>query len=219
MRNVTLLIISLFTACAFAQPPKYSGEQAARHCTIGDVTSALQAFEIAFTHVTPTPMDIKMAGIGSAPNCNFRLFLPEKPSPETRWAFCEDEPFLGGAVLFFGYQLFGFSREDAIAELDLLDWSVLWGPAAGVQTDRSLIRTGYKGFHDADLGTGVYRHDAFITQEEPGTYLSKTTLSFSGNPIIFFDVLVDVVTHEEHLHRVEDGTWRTWNDDAWGSAP
>ena len=118
-------------------------------------------------------------------------------------------------MLFDGYKINGVSRKQAIAELDALDWSVLWGPAAGLQADRSLIRTGYKGFHDPDFGTGVYRQDAFITQEEPGTYLSKTTLSSSGSPIIIFDVLVDVVTHEEHLNRVENGTWRTFNDDAW----
>lgn len=111
---------------------------------------------------------------------------------------------------FFEYTAAGFSRADAIELLDALESTIHFGPADNVQTEVSLIRTGYKNFKHPELGLTVYTQEAFITQEEPGTYISTWYATFMGAPYAYVETEVDVVSHEEHLLRVENGTWRTW---------
>ena len=217
--SLTICMIAL-AVCGPAQGQTNEvSTQEARHCSPGDIAAALQAFEVALTTIATSPTEVKMTGLGATPDCNFRFYIPEKPAPDSRWAFCEDEPFLGGVATLGPYKLAGVSRQFAIEFLDAYQWSVVWGPADGVLASRSLIQTSYRDGVDPELGNIIYRHDAFVTQEEPGTYLSRNTQTFFGVPTVTFDVLVDVVSHEEHLDRVENGTWRQWNDDAWGGTP
>jgi len=177
---------------------------------MGDVAAALQAFEIGTFYAGTFPTNIKLAGLGGIANCQFRFFAPVKLTNGERWAFCEDEVFLGGNVWNFDYAAFGISRQDAIDELDYLESTVFFGPAAGAQPEQSLIRTGYKDYIHPEFGRTVATQEAFITQESPGTYVSSWTAFFAGEPIANVVVEIDVVSHTEHLHRVENGTWRTW---------
>ena len=213
MRIFALLTASFLVTSAFAQTTESPEQlsQATKHCTIGDVTSALQAFEIALNNASDFPADIKIAGLGGSVNCQFRFFLPQKPTNGERFTFCEDDVFLGGVVWFVPYEALGVSRELAIEEeLEQLESTVFFGPIAGAQPEQSLMRIANKNYVDADFGNVVYTQEAFITQEEPGTYVSNWTAFFMGAPFFNVVVNVDVVTHEEHLNRVENGTWRSW---------
>ena len=212
MRIITLLACIMMTPSAFADTPDSAGElnQASKHCTIGDVTSALQAFEIAFYYASTFPSDFKIAGLGGSINCQYRFFLPQKPTNGERFTFCEEDVFLGGIVVFYPYKLLGISRQFGAELLDQLESTVSFGPASGVQTARSILRTNNKGFIHPNYGNTVYMQEAFITQEQPGTYLSNWTLFELGAPIDSLAVYIDVVTHEDHLDRVRNDTWRKW---------
>ena len=212
MRFLFLLTVGLLASTANAQTAESPGQlnQASKHCTIGDVTSALQAFEVGVHYASNWPSNIKVAGLGGSVNCQYRFYLPEKPTNGERFVFCEEDVFLGGIMWFWSYKAIGATRKWAIDDLENVKSTVSFGPAAGAQPERSLMRTGYKDFVDPDFGNTVYFQEAFVTQEEPGTYVSTWTAYYMGAPFVNVVTSIDVVTHEEHLHRVENGTWRTW---------
>jgi len=183
----------------------------ARHCTPGDVTSLLQAFTIGFNYASGFREEIKIAGLGGAIHCQYRVFAPRKPSNGEPWAFCEQDIFLGGIVYMVPYQQLGLSRQYAIEEeLEKLDSTVLIGPVDGEQTEQTLLRVANKDYVHPFLGNVVYTQLAFIAQRDPGIYRSTWTGYFMGSPMRSVEVEVEVVTHEEHLHRIDNGTWRTW---------
>ena len=212
MRTLILLVASLLVVPANAQTSESTGEinQASKHCTIGDVSSALQAFEVGVFYASNWPSNIKIAGLGGVANCQFRFYLPEKPTNGERFAFCEDEVFLGGIMWFIHYDEFGVPRQWAVEELTNVESTVFFGPAAGVQTEQTLLRVPPRDFIHPEFGRTVAIQEAFITQMEPGTYVNDWTPFYMGAPFDNVVVEVDVVTHEEHLNRIENGTWRTW---------
>jgi len=212
MRVLILLAASFLVVPANAQYTESSGtdNQASKHCTIGDVTSVLQAFEVGIFYASNWPSNIKVGGLGGGVNCQYRFYLPQKPTNGERFAFCEDEVFLGGIMYFWDYKAFGVPRQFAVDDLEKIYSTVTFGLTAGPQPERSLMHTGYKDFVHPEFGNSVYTQEAFITQEKPGTYLSSWTIFYMGTPIDGAVVEVDVVSHEEHLQRVEVGNWRTW---------
>lgn len=209
MKLAAFIVFLSVSIAAHAQVPasKEQFSQAAKHCTIGDVTSDLQAFEIGLYYASGFPGPLKVAGLGGSLNCQYRFFLTEKPNGNP-WEFCEDELFLGGAVVLLPYVEAGLSRQEAVEELDRLGSILYFGPVSGAISEQSLVETNDKEVVLPDRGNTVYTQDAFITQQPPGTYLSSWTQTFDGAPQATIDVLVHVVTHAEHLARVEAGTWR-----------
>jgi len=185
-----------------------------RHCGHGEVMSILQALEPNFQHVATTPADIRIAGLGGSVNCEFRFFLPLKPSPEPLWAYCTDEVFLGGVAILDAYKLYGIKRRESVEYLGLYSSEVWFGPV-GDLVERPLIRTAVKDYRDSEVGNVAWFQEAYIAQEEPGIYVNQWVLSFLNIPIFGEETFIEIVTHEEHLQRVHDGTWRNWNEDAW----
>jgi len=210
---VRFWIFILFTVLSASVWAESEGEtnRNAKHCTVGDVTAVLEALQIAFFKAADWPADIKIAGLGGSANCQYRFFLPQKPTNGEPFAFCEDEVFLGGVAWSVPYQALGIERQFAIEEdLEHVQSTVLFGPVNGLQSERSLLRTAYKDINLQGIGNIVYTQEAFVTQQEPGLYLSSWTSFFMGTPLDSVDVILEVVSHEEHLRRVENGTWRTW---------
>jgi len=102
------------------------------------------------------------------------------------------------------------SRQYAVDELEKRESTVFFGPVGSALSEQSLLRTGYKDVVRPDVGRVVQAQEAFVTQQEPGTYVSDWTAYYTGTALRNVVVEIDVVSHEEHLHRVETGTWRTW---------
>lgn len=189
-----------------------SVDPAARHCTLGEVSSALQAFLVGVHYPSDYFSNVKIAGLGGSPDCQYRLFLPEKPIfPESHWTFCEHDVFLGGVTYSIPYKTLGVSRETAIEDLQQVHSTVTFGSRDGLQEQRFLVRTQPRNFVHPSLGNSVYMQEAFITQEAPGTYSSTWTWFQWGAPFTPEVVYVEVVSHEEHLLRVQNGSWRIWS--------
>lgn len=213
MRMLFMFAASLLALSANAQSIEQGGapDAGSRHCTLGDVQSTLQAFEVGIFYAGPFPGNIKTAGLGGGVNCQYRFFLPVKPTNGERFTFCEHDVFLGGVVVFYPYKLLGISREYALEDLLQVRSELFFGPADGIQVRQSLLQTGAKGFVHPTLGLTVGYQDAFITQRGPGTYISDWTQYYMDAPVGNVIVEIDVVSHEEHLDRVAAGNWHDWD--------
>ena len=152
----------------------------AKHCTFGDATATLQGFEVGLIYASNWLYNIKVAGLGGTANCQYRFFLPQKPTNGERFRFCGEDVFLGGVVWFFEFLAAGFSRNDAIELLGTFDSTVSFGPADGTQSERSLIRTGYKDFAHPDFGNAVYTQERFYYARETRNILEQMGLDLHG---------------------------------------
>ena len=215
MNLLSAIYITIISAALLSGNVSANEQITEDHCGTGEVMSILNAVQPMFKHVVTAPDEIKIGGLGNSPNCQYRLFLSHKPSPEATWAFCTEEVFLGGVVLGDPYANLGITYRESVEFLEALSSEVYFGPLIGLLTERPLIRTNYKSIRDPQDGQIAWFQEAFISQEEPGLYLSRWSLSFFGSIVAVVNSEIEIVTHEEHLNRVDNGTWRTWYPDAW----
>lgn len=176
--NGTFLALALaLVACIGPQPALAQTEEP---CSYGDAQALLLEVPVAATQSDRSDRP-HLGGLWK--ECQFRLY----EHGET-FTFGEDDYILGGIAWWWSYEEmeeFGWSREEAIADLQLVTDRV---EIAVVNRGKRepfepvpLILTSYR---DAQLfGTHiVFNHRAFIAQLPAGDYLVRWTESYPGFP-------------------------------------
>jgi hypothetical protein len=113
-------------------------------------------------------------------NCQYRLFVDGETV-----TFSEDDFFLGGIVELSDWKAQGITRKEGIQQIaDTTDraWlaPVLSDGTLGSPVEQTLLVTSYKDGFNPIFGRFVYQHRGFITQLEPGEYLSIWEGTFEG---------------------------------------
>ena len=145
-----LLTVALVLGIALAAGSFAAADPGQRPCTLGDAKANFEA---------PYPNHL----LDSFGICQYRLFF----DGET-FTFCQDDVILGGVTYSAEYKDLGWSREEAIAWLELTEAHV-W--LDGVEVP--LMRTVYKnGLHPRTGQMVVFQHRAFMTQLPVGQHTS-----------------------------------------------
>jgi hypothetical protein len=103
--------------------------------------------------------------------CHYRVWFDGAST------FCEDDLILGGVNYLTNYKAEGWSRNEAIADIELAGDRV-W--IDGIE--QPLMRTAYKDGQHPTQGHVVYQHRAFITQLAVGDHVSYWEGTFDGLP-------------------------------------
>jgi len=186
---------------------------AAEHCGVGDVTPikyvAPQGYsQIAVGHLTPGLPD-------ALQRCQARLY--DDNGPETPHVWCEQDLFLLGILIFDSYKYLGLDRETVAASMEQFSHQVFWSSLTET-TEIGLTRTATRDLVHPFLGHLVVYHDYAIMGEQPfspGFYIwewiQRHPIAVEpGNPegiTVIFSGEVEIVSHEDHVSRVEAGTW------------
>jgi hypothetical protein len=213
-----------------ARPPLQATDTDS-HCGLGEATAALQALEVGFTRWNPFEGELGENGLGAWSSCQYRLWTPVSPVTGEAWEFCEHDVFLAGSAFALigadGVAFCGLtnapcaedadcpipgewcidSHPKATAGLDRITETAQFGPSVSALESQELTRTATKTVVGDGL-TIVWFQDGFILQRPPGTYVSRLQAFHDG--VLFEDMIVpvEVVSHEVHLARVADGTWK-----------
>jgi hypothetical protein len=155
-----------------------------QRCNEGDAQAMLQAEPVAAEMLRrgqdhPGLLDTLAA-------CQYRVYLDGRT-----FTFCEDDVILGGLVWFWPYVTAGISREDAIADIELIQDRV-WIDGE----EQTLERTAFKDLHTLLFGQIVYQQRAFITQLPPGDHESFYLSTDPRFPDFTATVHLHVLPHE-----------------------
>jgi hypothetical protein len=155
--TVAALSVTMLVAGLVASASPAGGSR----CTLGEARSNFEApFE---QFLADDPADWF--------RCQYRFFFDGDT-----FTYCEDDVILGGINLFSNYRDLGWSRAEAIADLERI------GTRAWVDgIEQQLMRTAYKDGENLFSGAMVvYQHRAFITQLPVGDHVSYYEESFDG---------------------------------------
>lgn len=183
------------------------------HCGIGDVTSISRAAPQGFTQLaTGHPLT------GLPENllrCQARLYDDNGPGIPHVW--CEQDLFLLGILLFDSYKQLGLDRDTVATFLEQFVTQVSWSSQAET-TELEISRTATRDRAGPVFGHLVVFQDYVIMGQQPlsaGGYEWQWTLTHPlfvepGNPDGIAATAtgdVEIVSHQEHVSRVEAGTW------------
>jgi hypothetical protein len=156
--------------------PSTSAPAAEDTCTQEKVDGIFQTFPIQYVnYLQGRPVLGEAVG-----NCQYRLFFDGETV-----TFSEEDVFLGGIVEFSDYKAQGITRKQGIQQIANTTDRVWLAPVLsdgtpGSPVEQLLSVTGYKDAIHPIFGRIVYQHRAFITQLEPGEYLSIWEGTFEG---------------------------------------
>ena len=133
------------------------------HCTLGEVTSALQAWAPGVTLYYRTGLDY--AGLAEGVSfCQYRTYKFWVPEV----CFCEDDIFLGGTTYFVG-----ISKPDGMSLSEASEW--LNQLEVQVELDGSpidVVETAVKGAVHPAIGQIAWQQHGVLFQLPPGEYVT-----------------------------------------------
>jgi hypothetical protein len=133
---------------------------------MGEVQSVFEALPIGVFNVGDT-----RGGLGAgATHCRYQIAVDG-----TSVSFHSSDLFFGGFGNFIPFEYLGISQEEAIALLLSSEDTVYLGPAGTPLEDlveQELMHTAVKRTKIPGFGRVVYQNIGFITQLEPGEYVS-----------------------------------------------
>ena len=174
MRSVFGLAVSISVMAAATQTAW--GQDG--HCGWGEVQATFQALPVGYVQVTQFGTQESLAGLGGGTNnCQFRLY-----TDGATYTFNEGDLVVGGTIWQFDYPNAGFTRAEAIEELEAIDDRVWFGPTGETPVEQVLERTAYKHYHRPDWGLTLYQQRAFVAQLAPGEYDSYWESTYYGVP-------------------------------------
>ncbi len=140
-------------------------------CTRGDAEALFQVSPLPAQVMRPRGQD--HPGLLEAySNCQYRVFRDGATV-----TFCEDDFIVGGIVAYWDYKVDGISRAEAIGILETaVDRVWLDG------VEQTLRVTAYKDLNSVNLGVIVYQVRAFVTQLQPGDYVSTWVATYPDGP-------------------------------------
>jgi hypothetical protein len=159
---LVLIAIVALTSGTAADPP-------VTHCTIGEVSSAFQAY----------PPGVKLRGLGLDESglakgvsfCQYRLFAGAFGFDEV--CFCEDDFFFGGTVLYVGVgEPDGLSPSEAREWLNQWEFEVFLTPEGGTPSQLDVVGTAVKGSVHPRFGRVSWQQFGVFLQLSAGDYLS-----------------------------------------------
>jgi len=190
---LTIPVISSNQSAAAASP------QSADRCTATDVQRIAHHF---FDFATDwsgdgSPEDLYADHLFV--NCQFRLYDSNDPednpdNPEIPHVFSEGDYFLAGIAGWYTYaelEDLGFTRADAIAEMNKYTDRFFWGPATATDAELKEINLKSTPYLDGFLGDDpiVGNHIYVIfkpNKHEPGEYKWRWEVSFAGEGTGYF---------------------------------
>ena len=167
----------------------------------------------------------------SGSDCAYELWVSKNPATGDPWMFCEEDYFLGRTFEAFHPQTDPFCSasgekcaKDAVCPLDgescldsnkktlafvrRLTYSAQFGPADKPLKAQAMTRTPTKHVHDPARGDVIWFQSGFIVHRKPHLYRSVVQDSVDGILQSEGTAWVEVVSHEEHLRRAANGTWK-----------
>jgi hypothetical protein len=163
-----MAILSALIILALAIFPKNAQAKSKdSQCGTGEVQSALQALPIGFLIV-----DNDKAGLGAG--IRHCLYTPFEEG--TTFAFDSSDHILGGFANFIPLELLGVTRQEGIELLLDAEDRIFLGPVGTPDdqlVEQELTMSAFKDMIHPELGHIVYQTKGFITELEPGTYLSR----------------------------------------------
>lgn len=168
-RSFVSVIIALFLVLIVTFGATTGTARAEEHmprCGKGEVQSAFQALPVGLWTVGES-----RAGLGgAATHCRLNIF-----DDGATYTFRSSDLIIGGVVNFIPLEFLGVTYREAVDILLTAEDRVYMGPA-GTPVDQlveqELKASAFKSAMHPDFGHIVYQHKAFITQLEPGDYIS-----------------------------------------------
>lgn len=212
MRLIFVASVPIFVL-AFAFDNVAYSDAPAEHCGIGDVAAISQAAPQGYTQLA---MGHPLTGLPeSILRCQSRLY--DDNGPDVPHVWCEHDTFLLGILIFDSYKLLGLDRNTAATFLKQFAQTVVWTSPTG-SIELEITRTAMKDKSGPVFGHLIYFHDYTILGQpdlQPGDYTWEWTGKHPfwiepGNPegiVVNFFGEVEIVSHGEHLSRVDAGTW------------
>ena len=154
---IVVAILALASGTAAAPPVD--------HCTVGEVTSAFEAWAPG-TMLTDR-LGLDNAGLAEGvSSCQYRLFAGNYGFDEV--CFCEDDVFFGGTTWYVG-----IGEPDGMSPSEASDWLNQW--EFQVELDGSpldIVGTAVKGAIHPTFGRVSYQQHGVFFQLPPGDYVS-----------------------------------------------
>ena len=177
-RIIQLASLAILLSVAGVAWGKGKDNQNNNHCGWGEVEATFQALPVGYVHTTDFGAENRRAGLGGGTeHCQFRVF-----DDGQTYTFNAGDLVVGGLVQLFDYRNWGFTRAEAIDDLEAVEDRVWFGPSGGELVEQELERTAYKQMHRPDWGLTLYQQRAFVTQLAPGEYDSYWEENYYGAP-------------------------------------